>query len=196
VIQFVVYGHPEPQGSKQTFIARRKSCPHCDCSFLYKDEATGKDVAKLEVECPKCHKFLPPIVADDSKGLSTWRQELTRTALETTRGPLAAKDLPFPKGIAVAARFSFYLQRPASAPRKVAYPTVRPDAKKLARAVADALSGVLYHDDGQIVWDLATKDFGNPERVEIAVWACGDPIGALLSKPRAETLELFGTGVR
>jgi Holliday junction resolvase RusA-like endonuclease len=69
----------------------------------------------------------------------------------------------------------FYVRRPkghhgkngllASAP---AYPVVKPDALKLARGVEDALSGVVYRDDAQIVNEVLAKRYG-PERVEIEV---------------------------
>jgi Holliday junction resolvase RusA-like endonuclease len=54
-------------------------------------------------------------------------------------------------------------------PSAPAYPTVKPDALKLARAVEDALSGVVYRDDAQVVEQVARKVYGEPARVEIAV---------------------------
>jgi Holliday junction resolvase RusA-like endonuclease len=193
MIQFVVYGKPQPQGSTRTFIPQRKACPKCEQSFVYKDEKTGKNQVKLEVECPKCHAFLRPILTSDNAELSTWRQEVTQAALEAVKGPHDPEDLPFPKGIAVAMRLSFYLLRPASAPKRVTHPVTRPDAGKLARAIEDALTGVVYRDDGQIVLRTVEKDFGAPQRVEVAVWAHGNP-GTPLGSSRARTLELFGAG--
>jgi len=40
---------------------------------------------------------------------------------------------------------------------------------KLARGVEDALSGILYMDDAQIVSERLTKLYGSPARVEITV---------------------------
>src|SRR3990172_1521410 len=54
----------------------------------------------------------------------------------------------------------------ASAPE---YPVGRPDVLKLARGVEDALSGILYMDDAQIVSERLTKLYGSPARVEITV---------------------------
>lgn len=53
-----------------------------------------------------------------------------------------------------------------SAPK---YPVGRPDVLKLARGVEDALSGILYMDDAQIVSERLTKLYGSPARVEITV---------------------------
>ena len=50
-----------------------------------------------------------------------------------------------------------------------AYPAVRPDLLKLARAVEDSMSGIVYRDDGQIVQEWLAKDWGEPERVEVVV---------------------------
>lgn len=49
------------------------------------------------------------------------------------------------------------------------YPITRPDALKLARAVEDALTGLFYHDDAQIVDEKISKRFGDQACVEIHV---------------------------
>jgi Holliday junction resolvase RusA-like endonuclease len=49
------------------------------------------------------------------------------------------------------------------------YPTVKPDALKLARAVEDALTGVVYKDDAQVVEMTIRKVYSTPPRVELAV---------------------------
>jgi Holliday junction resolvase RusA-like endonuclease len=53
-----------------------------------------------------------------------------------------------------------------SAPR---HPTVKPDLLKLARAVEDALSGIVYRDDAQITTEILQKAYGEPARCEIRV---------------------------
>lgn len=50
-----------------------------------------------------------------------------------------------------------------------AYPMTRPDATKLLRAVEDALSGVWYRDDAQIVRQFVAKEWGQPARVVVRV---------------------------
>ena len=54
----------------------------------------------------------------------------------------------------------------ASAPD---YPTKKPDVLKLARAVEDALTGVVYRDDAAIVVERLEKRYGEPARVEVFV---------------------------
>lgn len=53
-----------------------------------------------------------------------------------------------------------------SAPR---YPTTRPDLLKVARAVEDALTSVVWVDDAQIVEESLRKAYGDSEGVHIAV---------------------------
>ena len=77
---------------------------------------------------------------------------------------------------ALRVSFTFYRPRPKghfgakgvrpSAPR---YPTTKPDVLKLARAVEDALTGVLWRDDAQIVAESIYKDYGEPARVVVTV---------------------------
>lgn len=54
-------------------------------------------------------------------------------------------------------------------PGAPAHPTTRPDVLKLARGVEDALSGVVYADDSQVVDERLRKVFGETEGVEIVV---------------------------
>jgi len=48
-----------------------------------------------------------------------------------------------------------------------AHPATRPDLDKLARAVLDALSGVLYRDDGQVVELVLSKLWATDPRTVI-----------------------------
>jgi Holliday junction resolvase RusA-like endonuclease len=49
------------------------------------------------------------------------------------------------------------------------HPAVRPDLLKLARGVEDALVGVCYRDDAQIVIERLRKVYGEPARCEIVL---------------------------
>lgn len=51
------------------------------------------------------------------------------------------------------------------------YPLTKPDLLKTARAIEDALTGVVYRDDAQIVVERLEKRFGEPARVEVHVCA-------------------------
>lgn len=68
----------------------------------------------------------------------------------------------------------FHLMRPKSAPKKRRYPDRRPDLDNLTKAVKDALNGVVWRDDAQIVAMLVYKQYGDPPRVEICVEEADD----------------------
>jgi crossover junction endodeoxyribonuclease RusA len=57
-----------------------------------------------------------------------------------------------------------------------AQPTTKPDSLKLARAVEDALSGIIYIDDSQIVRHEISKVFGDKPGVAIIVRKFKTPI--------------------
>lgn len=63
----------------------------------------------------------------------------------------------------------FELPRPKSAPKRVQHPTTRPDLDNLLKAIKDALRGVVYRDDSQIVALTATKKYGEAPGVSIRV---------------------------
>lgn len=107
-----------------------------------------------------------PIITSTNKNLKPYRQELTLTALVA----MAGKEKPFAgKHVPVAVSMDFYLERPKSIPKKRIEMVVKPDLDKIIRSTTDALTGILYTDDAQIVTVTARKFYGIPERVEIRV---------------------------
>ena len=49
------------------------------------------------------------------------------------------------------------------------WPDKRPDMDKLERAILDALKGIVYRDDGQVVQKETEKVYGEPACVEVEV---------------------------
>ena len=141
VLRFTVLGDAQPAGSKRAFIH------------------PGTKRA---------------IVTDANKKSKPWQAEVKAAAFdaidadfELVRGPVEL-TLTFyrvrPKGHYGSGRNAGVVKD--SAPE---YPTTRPDALKLARAVEDALTNVLYADDSQIVDEHLHKRFGEPARCEVEV---------------------------
>ncbi len=148
MIQFTVYGHAMPGGSKKAFV----------------------------------HPGSGRAVIVDASNNKSWRQEVACAAREA----MERAGLADPLLCALSVSFVFYRPRPkghhgtgrnegvvkASAP---AFPATRPDVLKLARAVEDSLTGIVYGDDAQIVDERLVKRWGSPERCEVVVRPAEEP---------------------
>jgi Holliday junction resolvase RusA-like endonuclease len=138
VIEFTVFGKPEPAGSKRAFVVAGKAQ-----------------------------------VVDANVKAKPWKEQVAQVA----GGHFSGALLDGPLGV----RFVFYQPRPkghygtgrnASVLKRSAplYPTSPPDALKMARGCEDALEGVLYRNDAQIVDERLMKLYGAPARVVVTVW--------------------------
>ncbi len=106
-----------------------------------------------------------PIITASSKGLRAWRDLVAFVANEAARD----EDAEMVEKGPVHVDILFSLPRPKAEPKtRRTWPDRRPDLDKLVRAVLDALTGISFHDDGQVVSILAAKDWGRPG-VEIVV---------------------------
>lgn len=102
--------------------------------------------------------------------MKPYRHTLTQVAALTLQqcaiaAPLCARPL------AVEVFVVWTLAKPKSTPKRVTMPTKKPDADKLLRAVFDALTGIAYEDDSQVVRVTASKQYGAPESTQITVRA-------------------------
>lgn len=199
-IVFSVEGKPVTQGSKQPFVPTYKSgnvvrrhissCPGRTTHGPYMD-AHGADLCR----CP----VMSNVVEDNDAHLKVWREAVGWAARQVYKGPLIDCLLvvqfefvkPRPKNHYGTGRNAVLLKD--SAP---AAPGVKPDALKLARAIEDALTNVVYTDDSLIVTELIAKRYCDrlePERVNIVIrpaecQTVGDLVAAgLLDLPRPET---------
>lgn len=94
------------------------------------------------------------------KKLTAWRNQI-RFA-----GAMAMRDRGGPWRGPIAAKMAFTFPRPKSRPRDF-YHTAKQDLDKLERAVLDALTGIVWVDDGQVARVEKAKylqdDEENPE---------------------------------
>jgi Holliday junction resolvase RusA-like endonuclease len=101
------------------------------------------------------------ITHQNQKGLQAWRN---RVATEAQR---AIVDRPWVSdcGCAYAVDVDFVLSRPPSIPwHRRLHPTVKPDIDKLVRAINDALTGIMFPDDCQVVSMRVSKDYNDGVR--------------------------------
>jgi len=103
-----------------------------------------------------------PIITAANSKTKPWRQEIAGAAIK-------AMEWNSPINGPVYLRADFYFDKPKSTKKSVTHKTTKPDIDKLVRSVSDALTGVVFGDDSQIVQMDITKRFGSPARVEIRV---------------------------
>jgi Holliday junction resolvase RusA-like endonuclease len=136
---FIIVGKPEPAGSKTAFRTAAGTVG----------------------------------VRDANKASKPWKRRVADVAAEV----MAGRELLVG---ALEARMTFYIQRPKGHYRtdgrslnavgeRNPRPTTRPDVLKLARAVEDALTGVIWRDDAQVVREVLEKHYGAPVRCVVEI---------------------------
>lgn len=120
------------------------------------------------------------IVTDDSASTRPWRSDVRAAALE------AMGDAPPPDG-PVSVDVTFLFARPRAhlradgtvRPSAPAAKVTRPDLDKLLRSTMDALTGIAWRDDAQVVSIAAAKAFVNrPDRERPGAIVAVDPLPA------------------
>lgn len=133
-VRFVVYGKCQPAGSKRAFVHPK----------------TGR-----------------AIVTDANAKSKPWQQEVAGAAHEAMDGrpPFTGPvelwvifSLARPKGHYGSGRNAGTVKD--SAPM---FPTGRPDCTKLLRGLEDALTGIVWLDDAQVVLQKVSKVYGLPQ---------------------------------
>jgi crossover junction endodeoxyribonuclease RusA len=128
--------------------------------------------------------FLPkgwnrPIITAANKKTKPWRQEIAGAAVAAMEKDLlgcAGKNVPFRLSV------TFHFQKPKSVKKTVLEKVTKPDIDKLIRSVLDALTGIVWSDDSQVVEILARKKFGQPG-VDIRIDEIGGLPPARILKP-------------
>lgn len=142
VFSFKACGIPQPAGSKRGFPIRRKN-------------------GKIGVS-----------ITDANPKSADWKTLVSLAASEQFHGDLMTGPLhvrlkfcmPRPKGHYGTGKNADRVKD--SAPE---FPTTKPDVLKLARAVEDALTGIVYGDDAQIVMEDLQKCYDTNPRVVVSV---------------------------
>lgn len=100
------------------------------------------------------------VTKPDNDSLVKWTRD-ARWQARAAKVPMVYK----PHGVSMAVTVEFVKPKTA----KQIVPSVKPDADKLLRAIFDALTGVAYADDAQVVSVALTKAYGACERVTVTV---------------------------
>jgi Holliday junction resolvase RusA-like endonuclease len=101
------------------------------------------------------------VLTSDNAKNKPWRQETASCALDAMMGKAVMTG-------AVELVADFYFDKPKSK-KKAQFKLTKPDVSKLTRSVEDAMTGIVYQDDSQIVSEIVRKHYGSPARAEIQV---------------------------
>lgn len=142
MIQFFAPGKPEPAGSKRAFVLKG-----------------GAHAGRA-------------IITDANAKSKPWQQTVKHCAMsvftgEPLTGPIQL-DVTFtllrPQGHFGSGKNADKIKD--SAPQ---FPTSKPDATKLLRGVEDALTGIIWKDDSQVVAQHVFKVYGPRQGAEISI---------------------------
>lgn len=156
-IAFTVLGLPQPGGSKRAF------------PFKGKDGRLHVSVSDAN---PKAKSWMLA-VAMAARAAIGENAPLLTSALELS----VTFTFPRPKGHYGSGRNAGKVK--ASAPQ---YHTTRPDRTKLLRALEDALTGVLWKDDAQVVDGPTTKLYGEVAGAHVRVCTLPSPWSAMAAR--------------
>jgi Holliday junction resolvase RusA-like endonuclease len=97
----------------------------------------------------------------NQKSLVAWRNRVATEAQRALTGTQWVND----SLSAYTVNVDFVLSRPASVQvHRRLHPIIKPDIDKLARAINDALTGILFYDDSQVVTICCSKDYDDERR--------------------------------
>lgn len=102
------------------------------------------------------------VVTDANSKAKEWKQRVATAAQAAMTDEEYTELFEGPLQLTVV----FWLEKPKTVDRP--YPSVRPDVTKLLRGLEDAMTGIVYHDDAQIIIQHATKLYGQ-QRTEVVV---------------------------
>jgi Holliday junction resolvase RusA-like endonuclease len=139
-VEFFVPGKPATAGSKRG---------HWNPAAVRKDGGLGKVV-----------------MAPDAKDAVPWRMNVQGHAMQAMIGKVVATG-------PILLMAQFVMQRPKSHYRggkyenglrgdAPAFSGSKPDIDKMARAINDAIKGIVWHDDSQVALQITSKPYANP----------------------------------
>lgn len=135
------------------FTVDTEPIPQGSMSGICTTRADGSPVTVLKADNPRTHAY----------------RNLVGFAALRARAAAGIHEVFAGAHVPVRVAVTFVFERPKSVPASRTRPVVKPDCDKLARSTFDAMSGVLWADDAQVVDVEIRKIYGTPARVQINV---------------------------
>jgi len=109
-----------------------------------------------------------PILTDSNRNLKSWQQLVRHAANDAIYQLPASERGLLLEGVRVSV--AFYMPRPKGLPKRRTAHLKAPDIDKCLRGVLDAITGVVFRDDSQVVDVIAMKRYareGEPPHVDV-----------------------------
>jgi Holliday junction resolvase RusA-like endonuclease len=148
-ITFTVYGIAQPAGSKTAGVIYGRD-----------DKPVTKNGRVITT------------VRDANPKSKDWKTVVAYTARQSYRSPLLEGPIRFTMTayrLRPGGHFSKTTGAMSKDGRETPYPVSKPDLLKLARGIEDALTGIIWRDDSQIVDEVLFKRWGEPARIEVKI---------------------------
>lgn len=97
----------------------------------------------------------------DPKKSKDWKSTVARQAVQQGASMLSG---------ALKMDLIFFMPRPKSLSKKIIYHTKKPDLDNLVKAIKDALEGICYKNDSQVVESSEKKIYANDHEETAGVW--------------------------
>lgn len=147
-IEFFIPGVARPGGSKKAFAIRNRS-------GAIVTRANGSPVI---------------VITDDAKGNKEWKQQCAIFAKQYFAGPPLTGPLRVSFAfVRTRTKAHFKSNGQVKDWALIERPVQKPDVTKLVRAAEDALTGICWVDDSQIVEQFASKDFGDTPGLKVTI---------------------------
>ena len=156
MISFFVPGIAKPAGSKR--------------GFPIKDKRTGKTRV---------------VITDDCKTSGDWKADVKAFAAQAYQGELLTGPIHLSLGFRIGRPKSHFRTGKRSHELRDDAPlwvTKKPDVLKLARAVEDAMTGVVWVDDAQIAVETLSKLYGDTPGVQVMAYEITDEFADTIQK--------------
>lgn len=116
----------------------------------------GPPIAQSRPRFARMGQHVRTYDATPARDYKSWVKCCAIDAMRNSGLEMYQRDIPLEMTVDIS------LQRPKTLPKRVIYPTKKPDASNVLKGVEDALEGIAYEADQQIVSTTVRKVYGVP----------------------------------
>jgi Holliday junction resolvase RusA-like endonuclease len=116
----------------------------------------GPPIAQSRPRFARMGQHVRTYDATPARDYKSWVKCCAIDAMKDSGCEMFRRDTPLEMTVDIS------LQRPKTLPKRVIYPTNKPDTSNVLKGIEDALEGIAYEADQQIVSTTVKKAYGVP----------------------------------